>query len=333
MKIIGEIGVNHNGSVALAKQLIETVKAAGADAVKLQYFDPAKMVTKSAPLAEYQKKAKGIGDSQLEMLEALKLERDDIFELKAHADTLDIEFVCSVFDVADFEMLDELQVSTYKIPSGELNNFQYLDRMSRNKTGSVIVSTGMAWLSEVLRAVEFLKGKGLPESQLTVLHCTSQYPADLDALNMKAMTTLRQATGLAVGYSDHSDGCLAGVLSVALGGQVLERHVTLDRSMEGPDHKASDDPQSFRAYCEAVREAEVAMGDGAKVPMATEMDTREVARKSIFARTQISPGDVLSRDNLVCMRPGTGIPAELFGVLEGRLSSRRYSPGDPIEIG
>lgn len=302
--IIAEAGVNHNGSVEIAKRLIDAAKTCGADAVKFQTFKAEKLVTRSAEKAEYQKRAGGAGDSQFEMLKRLELVEDDFRLLLHHCTQVGIEFLSSPFDEESADLLDSLGMATFKIPSGEITNHPFLEHVAR-KGKPVILSTGMSTLGEVEEAVGILRACGAP--RLTLLHCVTEYPAPYGEINLNAMITLRTAFGLEVGYSDHTPGIEIPLAAVALGASVIEKHFTLDNAMEGPDHRASLNPEDFSCMILSIRNVENSLGDGIKKPAPCELKNIGIARKSVVAREAIKAGEIVCRHMLTVKRPGYGI--------------------------
>lgn len=326
--IIAEAGVNHNGSVEIAKRLIDAAKTCGADAVKFQTFKAEKLVTRSAEKAEYQKRAGGAGDSQFEMLKRLELVEDDFRLLLHHCTQVGIEFLSSPFDEESADMLDSLGMATFKIPSGEITNHPFLEHVAR-KGKPVILSTGMSTLGEVEEAVGILCAGGAP--RLTLLHCVTEYPAPYEEINLNAMLTLRAAFGLKVGYSDHTPGIEVPVAAVALGATVIEKHFTLDNTMDGPDHRASLDPDLFGLMVQAIRNVEQAMGDGIKRPAPCELKNAGIARKSVVAAATIEKGEIISLDKLTIKRPGYGIQPKDMGKLVGLRVNRTITKDEVLK--
>lgn len=326
--IIAEAGVNHNGSVEIAKRLIDAAKTCGADAVKFQTFKAEKLVTRSAEKAEYQKRAGGAGDSQFEMLKRLELVEDDFRLLLHHCTQVGIEFLSSPFDEESADMLDSLGMATFKIPSGEITNHPFLEHVAR-KGKPVILSTGMSTLGEVEEAVGILCAGGAP--RLTLLHCVTEYPAPYEEINLNAMLTLRAAFGLKVGYSDHTPGIEVPVAAVALGATVIEKHFTLDNTMDGPDHRASLDPDLFGLMVQAIRNVEQAMGDGIKRPATCELKNAGIARKSVVAAATIEKGEIISLDKLTIKRPGYGIQPKDMGKLVGLRVNRTITKDEVLK--
>lgn len=328
--VIAEAGVNHNGSLALALQLIDAAHAAGADAVKFQTFRAEDVVTPLARTAAYQQVNTG-ASNQFDMIKALELGDDEHRKLASHARRIGIEFFSTPFSADAVDLLVSLQVARIKLPSGEITNKPLLEKAAA--TGlPLLMSTGMATLEEVRTAVAWVQARwqaqghfnrpGVAQPQhgapLALLHCTSAYPAPADSLNLRAITTLAEALGLPVGYSDHSEGIEAAIAAVALGATVIEKHLTLDKALPGPDHRASADPLEFAVLVKAIRQVESMLGDGIKRPQPIESDTREVARRSVVSLHEMSAGHVLSGSDLALRRPGTGIAPDQLDALPGR---------------
>lgn len=318
--IIAEAGVNHNGDINLAKELIYAAKETGADAVKFQTFKADHLVNKTAEQAQYQKK-NSAHSSQYEMLKALEISEDDHHQLAQLATSLGIEFMSTGFDEESVDFLISLGVRRLKIPSGEITNLPFLAYLA--KTGlPLIMSTGMCDLQEVKDAIDTVKPyyPNTLEENLVLLHCTSNYPAAYADVNLKAMQTLANEFGLAVGYSDHTLGSLVPTLAVAMGAKVIEKHFTLDNSLSGPDHAASMTPKAFSEMVDTIRNAELILGNGAKQPTSSELPIRELVRRSVTLKHELPEGTLLTRDDLVLLRPGTGIkPANLHEVVGRRL--------------
>ena len=326
-RIIAEAGVNHNGSLALAKQLAERALEARADYVKFQTFVPALLAASTAQTAAYQQANTGDG-SQLEMLRALSLSFDDFRALKAHCDRIGIAFLSTPFDMASLAFLGTLGMPFWKVSSGEITNLPYLLAIAQTRL-PVVLSTGMCTLAEVGEALDVLRGHGTDD--VTLLHCTTQYPTPMADVNLRAMETLRQRFHVPVGYSDHTEGITVPVAAAALGAVVIEKHFTLDRGMKGPDHKASLEPQELRAMVRAVRDVEQALGDGEKAPRASERGNLAVARKSIVAAEPLCRGTVLEARHLTTKRPGSGVsPMRWFDVI-GRKANRDYRADEMID--
>jgi len=329
--IIAEAGVNHNGDMEMAKQLVASAAAAGADLVKFQSFVAGKIISADAPKAEYQKHTTGNDESQYEMVRKLELSRRDheilIEECKRH----NIGFFSTAFDVDSFDMLVELGLDQVKIPSGELTNLPLLRHMTRLGL-PVIVSTGMASLGDIEAALEAIILGGTPRELVTVLHCTTEYPAPMDEVNLRAMVALQQAFGVNVGYSDHTRGIEIPIAAVALGATVIEKHFTLDRTLPGPDHQASLEPHELKAMVDGIRNVERALGDGIKRPSASELKNRAIARKSLVASRPIRAGETFSADNLTAKRPGTGISPMRWDDVVGRSARRDFERDELIEL-
>lgn len=314
--IIAEAGVNHNGDIKTAKRLVDIAKKAGCNCVKFQTFSADKIVTKSAEKAKYQIENTKNANSQYEMLKKLELSYDDFLELKAYCDTVKIDFLSTPFDVEAVEILDKIGVDAYKISSGEITNkplLQYIARKNKN----ILLSTGMCTLEEVKKAVRWIEDVG--NNKITLFHCTSNYPAPYSSVNMKAMLTLRDAFGYPVGYSDHTKGIEISLMAVAYGATVVEKHFTYDRNAEGPDHKASLEPDDLERLVTSIRHIEQAIGTGEKKPSESELSTRKVARKSLVWKKNKKADEVVSLEDICCKRPGTGICPEKIDELIGRV--------------
>ena len=325
--IIAEAGVNHNGDLALAKRLIEAAAEAGADAVKFQTFRGERLVSPTARKAAYQMAATGAEESQLDMIQRLELPPEAFGELKRHCEARGALFLSTPFDAESADLLEALGVAAFKIPSGELTNPALLSHVGR-KGKPVILSTGMATLDEVRAAVDTLRRAGARE--LAVLHCVSSYPADPADANLRAMATLAEAFHVPVGYSDHTPGIEVALAAAALGACVIEKHVTLDRTLPGPDHRASLEPGEFAALVRGVRTVESALGDGRKRPAPSEADTAAVARRSLVAARDVPVGATLTEDALAVLRPGTGLSPALRDQVLGRTATRRIPAGTPL---
>ena len=327
--IIAEAGVNHNGSLALAKQLVDAAKASGADCVKFQTFNARNVVSKHAEKAAYQKRETGSDESQYDMIKKLELSFDEFAELHDYCNQSGIEFLSTPFDRESIVFLSSLGMKRWKIPSGEITNLPHLIQIARLGE-PVILSTGMSTMEEVGRAVTLLKDNG--SGEITLLHCTTEYPAPFADANLRAMQTMRDKFDLPVGYSDHTEGIEASIAAVALGADVIEKHFTLDKSMEGPDHKASLEPQELKTMVQAIRNIELAMGSGTKKVADSERKNMIIARKSIVAKRDIKQGETLSEENLTVKRPGSGIsPMMWFDVL-GQTAKRDFKEDEMIEL-
>lgn len=325
--IIAEAGVNHNGSLAAAKQMVLAARNAGADYIKFQTFSPEKLVSVYAEKAEYQKQTTGTEESQLEMLKKLALTQEDFLELKTYCRQQGIGFLSTPFDLDSIHFLDKLNMDFWKLPSGEITNLPYLLEIARTEK-PVVMSTGMCGMEEIGQAVDCLKKAGTPE--ITLLHCNTEYPTPMKDVNLKAMITMEKEFCLPVGYSDHTQGIEIPVAAAALGACVLEKHFTLDRGMEGPDHQASLEPEELKAMVTAVRNVEEALGSGKKEPSQSEQKNRAVARKSIVAKCRIKKGERFSEENLTVKRPGTGISPMRWPELMGQTADRDYAEDELI---
>ncbi len=311
--VIAEAGVNHNGSLACALKLVDVAVAAKANAVKFQTFKPEFLASATAKKAAYQLETTGAGESQLAMLEKLALSFEDFAKIKSYCDHAKIIFLSTPFDYESADFLDRLGVVAFKIPSGELINLPFLAHIGAKKK-PVILSTGMGSMAEVKDAVEELETAGCPA--MAILHCVSNYPAAAKDANLRAMHTL-ETFGYPVGYSDHTEGTDVALASVALGAAVLEKHFTLDHSMEGPDHRCSLEPQELRALIEGVRNVEASLGSGLKEAVASERDTAAVARRSLFLRKPVAAGTAIVPADLIALRPGDGISPARFREVVG----------------
>lgn len=330
--IIAEAGVNHNGSLDIAKRLVDEAADAGVDIVKFQTFKAEKLVSKSAKQAEYQQHNMGkTDDSQYSMLKKLELSPLQHEELIDYCREKGIRFFSTAFDMDSIEYLHSLNLGLWKIPSGEITNYPYLRKIAQYGE-PVILSTGMCELSDIEAAIQVLLSYGLQKKQITVLHCNTEYPTPMRDVNLKAMLEIERKFGVAVGYSDHTEGIEVPIAAVALGATVIEKHFTLDKNMNGPDHKASLEPQDLRAMVKAIRNIEQALGSGHKVISASERKNIEVARKSIVAACPIRKGDLLTDGNLTVMRPGNGISPMRWEEVIGTYATRNYQEEEPIEL-
>lgn len=327
--IIAEAGVNHNGRLELAKKLIDKAKDAGVDCVKFQTFISKNMVSKNAVKAEYQKQQNGEEESQHDMLKKLELSFNDFIEINKYCESKDIEFMSTAFDFESIDFLDSIGMGTWKIPSGDITNLPYLMKIA-NLNKPVIISTGMSTMDDIRSAVDVLKDNGVGE--LTVLHCTTEYPTLFNDVNLKAMITIKDEFDVQVGYSDHTKGIEVAIAAVALGAKVIEKHFTLDRRMEGPDHKASLEPDELKLMVDSIRNIESALGDGIKQPAESEKKNIAVARKSIIAKKNIKVSEIFTEDNLTIKRPGDGIsPMRWFDII-GKVSSKDFEEDELIEL-
>jgi N,N'-diacetyllegionaminate synthase len=304
--IIAEAGVNHNGDILIAKKLIDAAKETGADAIKFQTFKAENMVSKYAKKADYQKKTTLNDESHFEMIKKLELDKKKHKELIKYCNEKKILFLSSAFDLESIDLLNELGLEIFKIPSGEITNLPYLRKVGAlNK--KVILSTGMSYLGEIEDALDVLTESGTPLENITVLHCNTEYPTPFEDVNLKAMSTIGSAFGVAIGYSDHTPGIEIPVAAVSLGATIIEKHFTLDRNLPGPDHKASLELDELKSMVQAIRNIEKALGDGIKKPSLSELKNKPIARKSIVAARSIRKGETFTVENLTIKRPGTGI--------------------------
>ncbi len=327
--IIAEAGVNHNGSLDLAYKLIDAAKKAGVDAVKFQTFTADSLVSKNAKKADYQQKTTKTSESQYAMIKKLELSLNDHKKLIAYCKRKNIEFLSSPFDLESIDLLVELGVTTFKIPSGEITNLPYLQKIGTlNKT--TILSTGMSYLDEVSDAVKVLCENGTQKEKITVLHCNTEYPTPFEDVNLNAMQTIKNLLNIKAGYSDHTNGVEIPVAAVALGARIIEKHFTIDKNMEGPDHKASLDPLELKQMVDAIRNIEKAMGNGIKCPSESEEKNKTIARKSIVATRPIKRGERFSANNVTTKRPGTGISPMLWDEIIGQVAAKDYNMDDMI---
>lgn len=327
--IIAEAGVNHNGSLDRAKELVGIAKKAGCDCVKFQSFSADKIVTKKAKKAKYQIENTNNEDSQYAMLKQLELSKNDFWELKKYCDKLEIDFLSTPFDEEAVDMLEDLGVNAYKISSGDITNKPLLQYIA-GKGRKILLSTGMSTLGEVRKAVEWIEEAG--DSDIVLFHCTSNYPAPYDSVNMKAMLTLREELGYPIGYSDHTAGIEISLMSVVYGATIVEKHFTYDKEADGPDHKASLSPEELEDLVISIRHIEDAAGDGEKIPTETEFSTREVARKSLVWRKNKVPGEIVAREDICCKRPGNGISPEKLDAIIGLKVTRKCEEDNLVEI-
>ena len=328
--IIAEAGVNHNGDINLAKQLVDVAADSGADYVKFQTFNAERIVTKTADKAEYQKQSSDSSESQFEMLKRLELSVEMHLELIKHCEHRSIKFLSTGFDKQSVDLLIGLGLGLIKIPSGEITNLPFL-RYVGSLGLPVILSSGMSTMKEIADALLILEQTGLPRAQITVLHCTTEYPTPMDEVNLRAMNSIRNTLGVAVGYSDHTLGIEVSVAAAALGASVIEKHFTIDRALPGPDHKASLEPDELFAMVKAIRNIEVALGSDVKEPTISEIKNIRIARKSILAGRKIEIGEILSASNLVIKRPGDGVSPMRWDHLIGQIASREYLPDEKID--
>lgn len=330
--VIAEAGVNHNGDMVLAKELIAVAAAAGADFVKFQTFIAENIVSQSAPKADYQKGMTEPEESQQEMIRKLELTREDHLELIGECRRHDIGFFSTAFDRDSINLLENIGALDFvKIPSGELTNLPYLRYLTRHGKPALL-STGMATLGEIEAAIEAIENAGTPRGKITVLHCTTEYPTPMDEVNLKAMVNMGKAFGVSVGYSDHTPGIEVPIAAVALGATVIEKHFTLDRSLPGPDHRASLEPDELKSMVSGIRNIEKAMGDGVKRPGPSELKNKPIARKSLVAACPIQAGERFTEANLMAKRPGMGISPMRWDEVIGRQALRDFAPDELIEL-
>lgn len=326
--IIAEAGVNHNGSFELACRLADAAKEAGANCVKYQTFKSENLVSKDAQKAEYQKKTTG-DSSQQDMLKKLELSYDSFVRLKEYCDKIGICFLSTPFDFESIDFLKSLDMPFWKIPSGEVTNYPYLVALA--KTGKpVVMSTGMCEMNEISDAIKVLKDNGTKDIKL--LHCNTEYPTPFEDVNLTAMKTMREAFSTEVGYSDHTKGIEVPIAAVALGATIIEKHFTLDRNMEGPDHKASLEPQELKQMVRSIRNIEKAIGTGDKTPSASEKKNITIARKSIVAKKEIKAGEIFTVENITVKRPGTGISPMRWNEVLGTKAVRDFNEDEKIEL-
>ncbi|EFS9254445.1 N-acetylneuraminate synthase [Campylobacter upsaliensis] len=325
--IIAEAGVNHNGDINLAKKLIEQAAKAGADVVKFQTFKANSCVSVSAKKAKYQLETTAKEESQLEMIKKLELSYESHFELMKHCKKHGIAFLSTPFDLESVEFLRGLDLPYFKIPSGEITNLPYLKAVAKCKK-KVLLSTGMANLGEIEAALEILRKNGT--RNITLLHCNTEYPTPFEDVNLNALKTLKEAFKLEVGYSDHTEGIVASLGAVALGAVVIEKHFTLDKTMEGPDHRASLEFEELRALCKGIRELEKALGSGIKKASKSEAKNKIIARKSLVAKREIQKGEKFSIENLTTKRPGSGISAMRYEEYLGKRALKTYKKDELI---
>ena len=329
--IIAEAGVNHNGDLEIAKELIHQAAIAGADLVKFQTFTVAKLLTLEAPKADYQQDPNALTTTNYEMLESLELSKNDHLELIQECKKHGIEFFSTAFDEASLSFLLELGMSKIKIPSGEITNKPLLEFIAQFDM-PVIMSTGMADLNEIHRAIEVLCNNKLTRENITILHCTSQYPASFENINLRAITSMKKKFNLNIGYSDHTLGAEASIAAVSLGATIIEKHITLDSNMSGPDHKASMEPKDFQDMVSAIRNIERGLGNEIKAPTIEELEMRTVARKSLVANKKIEKGEIFTQENLTVKRPGNGLSPMSINEVIGTKAVYSFEENDLIKI-
>ena len=320
--IIAEAGVNHNGDLGLAYKMVDAAKEAGADIIKFQTTIPELVTSRYAQKAEYQKATTGSEESQLEMIRKIILKFEEHIPLKKYCEEVGIKFLSTPF-------LEELGCDIWKIPSGEVTNYPYLVKIAQTKK-PIILSTGMCTIQEIHDAIEVLEKNGAGE--ITLLHCTSEYPTPYEDVNLNAMATMKEEFGLEVGYSDHTIGISIPVAAVAKGATVIEKHFTLDKTMVGPDHRASLEPDELKAMVDSIRQVEVALGTGVKEPAKSEIKNKGIARKSIIAARDIKKGEILTEENLTTKRPGDGVSPMRWNEIIGTKAIRDFGEDEKIEI-
>lgn len=328
--IIAEAGVNHNGSLKRAKEMVIKAREAGADAIKFQTFKSEKLVSTFAEKAAYQIENTGSADeSQLEMVKKLELSFDDFRELQAFSKEKGIQFLSTPFDLESIDFLNQLEMPFWKLPSGEVTNYPYLVKIAQTHK-DIVMSTGMCTLDEISEALAVLRENGA--GKISLLHCNTEYPTPMEDVNLKAMETLKKAFSTPIGYSDHTKGIEVPIAAVAMGTTIIEKHFTLDRNMEGPDHKASLEPSELKAMVQAIRNIEKAIGTGDKKPTSSEIKNIAIARKSIVASQPIKKGEAFTEQNITTKRPGTGISPMRWRQVLGQKATRDFTEDELIEV-
>ncbi|MCX2683724.1 N-acetylneuraminate synthase [Campylobacter sp. MIT 21-1685] len=327
--IIAEAGVNHNGDINKAKKLIEVAAQCGADFVKFQTFKAELCVSKKAKKAKYQLETTEKKESQFEMIKKLELDEKAHKSLIKHAQKCNIAFLSTPFDLESIDLLHSLGLKLFKIPSGEITNLPYLEKIAKLKK-KIILSTGMANLAEIEAALNVLYENGMKTKDITLLHCTTQYPAPINEVNLKALHTLKAAFKLQIGYSDHTQGINIALAAVAMGARVIEKHFTLDKTLQGPDHRASLEPYELKALCEGIRELELAFGNGIKKASKSEKKNIFIARKSLVARKDIQKGEYFTPQNLTTKRAGKGISPMRYKEFLGKKANKNYKEDEPL---
>ncbi|GMM10166.1 N,N'-diacetyllegionaminate synthase [Campylobacter lari] len=328
--IIAEAGVNHNGDINLAKKLIEIASNAGADYVKFQTFVASNCVSKIAKKAKYQLQNTLVDENQLDMIKKLELSKQDHEILINHCKKHSIKFLSTAFDLESIEFLSSLNLDFFKIPSGEITNFPYLKKIA-SYDKKIILSTGMATLGEIKKALDILVQNGTQKDKIIILHCNTEYPTPFEDVNLKAMQTLKETFNLPIGYSDHTLGINIPIAAVAMGACVIEKHFTLDKNIQGPDHKASLEPEELKAMVKSIRELEQAFGDGVKIPSKSESKNKIIARKSLIAKKNIKKGEKFNEENLTTKRPGNGICAMKYEEYLGKIAKKDYMEDELID--
>ncbi|MEG0681861.1 MAG: N-acetylneuraminate synthase [Eubacterium sp.] len=326
--IIAEAGVNHNGSLALAKKMVLMGKKAGVDAVKFQTFKSEKVVSVFAKKADYQiENTQNNQENQLEMVKKLELSNDAFFELQTYCQEIGIQFLSTPFDLESIVFLNQLEMPFWKIPSGEITNYPYLVKIAETHK-DIVMSTGMCTMKEIEEAINVLEANG--SGKISLLHCNTEYPTPMEDVNLRAMQTLKETFNVPVGYSDHTKGIEVPIAAVAMGAEIIEKHFTLDCSMEGPDHKASLEPEALTQMVQAIRNIEKAMGSGKKEPSPSEKKNIPIARKSIVANCNIEKGTVFTVENLTTKRPGNGISPMKWNAILGQKATRHFKEDELI---
>ena len=329
--IIAEAGVNHNGNITTAKEMIGVAAKSGADYVKFQTFKAERLVTPTSMVAHYQRKTEGLDDLQFQLLKNLELSESAHFELEKSCKEFDIKFLSTAFDIESADFLLGMGQDIFKIPSGEITNLPYLRHIA-SFCKEIILSTGASNIKEIDAALVELTNAGAKLEKITVLHCTSAYPAKMSEVNLNAMLNISREFSVKVGYSDHTLGIEVAIAAAALGATVIEKHFTLSRDMEGPDHKASLEPFELNEMVRSIRNIEVALGNGVKLPTPGELENIEVIRKSIVAKIAVRKGEVFTSENLTCKRPSHGISPMEWDTVVGQVAKRDYAPDEMIQI-
>ena len=329
--VIAEAGVNHNGDINLAKELIYQAKNCGADIIKFQTFKTEYGISKKTPIVPYQLSSNKTYKTQYELIKDLELSYDEFRYLKEYSDNIGIEFLSTAFDIPSIRFINEIGIKRFKIPSGEITNLPYLREISKYEK-PVIISTGMAEMFEIEEALKVFLKQGLSKRDIFILHCTTQYPAAKEEVNLKAMIAIRNKFKTQVGYSDHTEGIDIALSAVSMGAKIIEKHITLDKNLNGPDHKASIEPKQFKEMINSIRNIEKAMGNGIKLPTTSEKTIKKLVRKSIVAKKEIKKGQIFSEINLTVKRPGTGISPMNWDNIIGKYSNRDYKEDDLINL-
>ena len=328
--VIAEAGVNHNGDMDIALRLIDAAAEAGADAIKFQSFVTEELVTNDAPKANYQVKTTADSGSQFKMVKALELSADEQTMLKSYCEERDIIYLCTPYENKSLDMLDQMDVAAFKVASTDTTNVPFLRNIAQ-KGRPVFLSTGMSTLGEVEQAIDALRTGGL-DSKIVVLHCTSEYPAPINEVNLRAILSMQEAFGCPVGFSDHTSDAIVSSWAVAVGACVIEKHFTLNRNMIGPDHEASIEPDELSILIKNIRNVEVAMGDGVKKVMPSELKNKPLMQKSLVARRNISAGDVIAQDDITCKRPGFGLKPSWFDRVVGKRCTKNISKEEVLTL-